>query len=133
MPIHCIIGYCACMGIYCVERVLLAELPELAHNIFPYKCSNLFIIYFVIVLHNFPFKNIVFIKFFDSICLFQTLISNKNVFLLRTVLSRNFSTLSFDDVIVDDVTVARDMLTKRMATGHRFSTLQNFIINEHIC
>ena len=47
-----IIGYCTCMGIYCVERVLLAELPELAratmpkervqHNIFPYKCNNLF-------------------------------------------------------------------------------------------
>ena len=42
-----IIGYCTCMGI-CVERVLLAELPELAlpkelvqHNIFPYKCNNL--------------------------------------------------------------------------------------------
>ena len=52
------------MGIYCVERVLLAELPELArattpkervqHNIFPYKCNNLFIIYFDIVLHTFP-------------------------------------------------------------------------------
>ena len=51
------------MGIYCVERVLLAELPELArattpkeqvqHNIFPYKCNNLFIIYFDIVLPNF--------------------------------------------------------------------------------
>ena len=51
------------MGIYRVERVLLAELPELArattqkeqvqHNIFPYKCNNLFIIYFDIVLHNF--------------------------------------------------------------------------------
>ena len=48
-----IIGYCTCMGIYCVERVLLADLPELArattpkelvqHNIFPYKCNNLFI------------------------------------------------------------------------------------------
>ena len=58
------IGYCTCMGIYCVERVLLAELPKLArattpkervqHNIFPYKCNNLFIIYFDIVLHNFP-------------------------------------------------------------------------------
>ena len=52
------------MGIYCVERVLVAELPELAratkpkervqHNIFPYKCNNLFIIYFDIVLHSFP-------------------------------------------------------------------------------
>ena len=40
------------MGIYCVERVLLAELPEPArttkpkeqiqHNIFLYKCNNLF-------------------------------------------------------------------------------------------
>ena len=28
-----------------------------------------------------------------------------------------FSTLIFDDVTVDDVTVARDMFTKRMATG----------------
>ena len=52
------------MGIYCVERVLLAEVPELAsvklarvttpkervqHNIFPYKCNSLFIIYFDIV------------------------------------------------------------------------------------
>ena len=52
------------MGIYCIERVLLAELSELARattpkervqqNIFPYKCNNLFIIYFDIVLHYFP-------------------------------------------------------------------------------
>ena len=50
------------MVIYCVEQVLSAELPEHAratkpkervqHNIFPYKCNNLFIIYFDI-LHNF--------------------------------------------------------------------------------
>ena len=60
----CIIGYCTCMGIYCVEQVLLAELPELArattpkervqHNIFSYKCNNLFVIYFDIVLQKFP-------------------------------------------------------------------------------
>ena len=43
-----------------------------------------------------------------------------------------FSTSSFDDITVDYVTVARDMLTKRMATGNRFSTLENFIIDEHI-
>ena len=43
-----------------------------------------------------------------------------------------FSTLSFDDVTADDITVAKDMLTKRMATGHRFSTLQNFIIDKPI-
>ena len=30
-----IIGYCSCMGIYCVERVLLAELPELARATTP--------------------------------------------------------------------------------------------------
>ena len=51
------------MGIYCVEQVLFAELFELArattpkvrvqNNIFPYKCNNLSIIYFDIVLHNF--------------------------------------------------------------------------------
>ena len=40
-----------------------------------------------------------------------------------------FSTLSFDDVTVDDVTVAIDMLTKRMATGHRF---QRFKISSSI-
>ena len=53
--------------------------------------------------------NIVFIKFFDSICLFQTLKSDTNVLHRRTVLSQVFLTLSFDDVTVDDVTVARDM------------------------
>ena len=51
------------MGIYCVEQVLLADLPELArattpkervqHYIFPYKCYNLSDIYLDIVLHNF--------------------------------------------------------------------------------
>ena len=35
-----------------------------------------------------------------------------------------FSTLSFDDVTVDDVTVARDMFTKRMATGIVFQRLK---------
>ena len=50
------IGYCTCMGTYCVEQLLLAELPELAratmpkeqvqHNTFPYNID--------IVLHNFP-------------------------------------------------------------------------------
>ena len=35
-----------------------------------------------------------------------------------------FSTLSFDDVTVDDVTVARDMFTKRMATGKVFQHLR---------
>ena len=48
------------MGIYCVERVLLVEFPELTrattpeervqHDIFPYKCNYLFIIYFDIVI-----------------------------------------------------------------------------------
>ena len=41
-------GYCTCMGIYCVERVVLAELPELARNFKLYtliefikeKCSS---------------------------------------------------------------------------------------------
>ena len=33
---HCdIIGYCTCMGIYCVERLLLAELSELARATTP--------------------------------------------------------------------------------------------------
>ena len=56
------------MGIYCVERVLLAELPELArattpkelvqHNIFPCKYNNLFIVYFDIerLFHIIPIK-----------------------------------------------------------------------------
>ena len=35
-----------------------------------------------------------------------------------------FSTLSFDDVTVDDVTVARDMFTKMMATGIVFQRLK---------
>ena len=35
-----------------------------------------------------------------------------------------FSTLSFDDVTVDDITVARDMFTKRMATGIVFQRLK---------
>ena len=35
-----------------------------------------------------------------------------------------FSTLSFDDVTIDDVTVARDMFTKRMATGIVFQGLE---------
>ena len=35
-----------------------------------------------------------------------------------------FSTLSFDDVTVDDVTVARDMFTKKMATGILFQRLK---------
>ena len=83
-----------------IIRVLLAELPELArattqkervqHNIFPYKCNNLFIIYLDIVLHNFLWFIIDFIKFFDLICLFQTLKSDKSVFHRHTLLSRNF-------------------------------------------
>ena len=43
-----------------------------------------------------------------------------------------FSTMSFDDVTADDVSVARDMLTKRIATGHRFSLLRNFIVDKLI-
>ena len=35
-----------------------------------------------------------------------------------------FSTLSFDDVTVDDVTIARDTFTKRMATGIVFQHLK---------
>ena len=35
-----------------------------------------------------------------------------------------FSTLSFDDVIVDDVTVASNMFTKRMAIGIIFQGLR---------
>ena len=44
----------------------------------------------------------------------------------HTVCNREaeFSTLSFDDVTVDDVTVARDMFTKRMATGIVFQRLK---------
>ena len=37
---------------------------------------------------------------------------------------RNFLTLSFDNVTVDDVTVARDMFTKRMVTGTVFQRLK---------
>ena len=37
-----------------------------------------------------------------------------------------FSKLSFDDVTVDDVTVARDMFTERMATGIVFQHLKKF-------
>ena len=47
-----------------------------------------------------------------------------------------FSTLSFDDVTVDDVTVARDMFTKRMVTGIVFQRLEISssisIFNRHI-
>ena len=35
-----------------------------------------------------------------------------------------FSTLSFDDVTVDDITVARDMFTKRVATRIVFHRLK---------
>ena len=35
-----------------------------------------------------------------------------------------FSTWSFDDVTVNDVTVARDMLTKRIVTGIIFQRLK---------
>ena len=35
-----------------------------------------------------------------------------------------FSTLSFDDITVDDVTVARDMFTKRMATWIIFQRIK---------
>ena len=35
-----------------------------------------------------------------------------------------FSTLSFDDVTVDDFNIARDMFTKRMATGIVFQRLK---------
>ena len=35
------------------------------------------------------------------------------------------STLSFDYVTIDDVTVARDMFTKRMETGIVFQRLKN--------
>ena len=43
-----------------------------------------------------------------------------------------FSILSFDEVTVDDVTVARDMFTKKDGDGDRFSTLKNFIVNKYI-
>ena len=47
-----------------------------------------------------------------------------------------FSTLSFDDVTVDDVTVARDMFIKRMATGIIFQGIKISssisIFNRHI-
>ena len=45
---------------------------------------------------------------------------------------KEFSTLSFDDVTVDDVTLARDMFTKRMATRIIFQRLKNFIIDMYI-
>ena len=37
----------------------------------------------------------------------------------------DFSTLSFDDVTVDDVNIATDMFTKGMATGIVFQRLKN--------
>ena len=44
--------------------------------------------------------------------------------------------MSFDDITADDVTVARDMLTKRMATGIVFQRLKVSssisIFNRHI-
>ena len=47
-----------------------------------------------------------------------------------------FSVLSFDDVTVDDVTVARDMFAKRMATRNVFQHLKISssisIFNRHI-
>ena len=43
-----------------------------------------------------------------------------------------FSTLSFDDVTVDDVTVARNMFTKKDGDRDRFSTLKNFIVDKYI-
>ena len=47
-----------------------------------------------------------------------------------------FSTLSFDDITVDDVIVARDMFTKRMAIGIVFQrlTISSLIsiFNRHI-
>ena len=47
-----------------------------------------------------------------------------------------FSTLSFDDVTIDDVSVAIDMFTKRMATGIVFQRLKISssisIFNRHI-
>ena len=39
-----------------------------------------------------------------------------------------FSTLSFDDVTADDVTVA----TKKYGDRDHFSTLKNFIVNKYI-
>ena len=54
------------------------------------SAMTFFIIYFDIVLHNFPWFYIVFIKFFYLICLFQSLKSDKNPFHQRTVLLRNF-------------------------------------------
>ena len=43
-----------------------------------------------------------------------------------------FSTLIFDDVTVDNVTVARDMFTKKDGDRDRFSTLKNFIVDKYI-
>ena len=95
------------MSIYCVERVqALATTPkeQVQHNIFTYKCNNLFIIYFDIVLYNFLWFNIVFIKFSDLIYLTKNPKSDKNLFHRRNMLFAEFSTLAFDDV-----TIARDM------------------------
>ena len=43
-----------------------------------------------------------------------------------------FSTWSSDDVTVDDVTVARDMFTKKDGDRDRFSMLTNFIVDKYI-
>ena len=65
------------MGIYCVERVLSAELPQLA------ECNNLCIIYFDIVSHNFCD----FIKFLD-LTHYQT--TNFSIFQTERVCRRQF-------------------------------------------
>ena len=43
---------------------------------------------------------------------------------LPLIFHSEFSTLSFDDISIDDVTVARDIFTKRMATRIVFQCLK---------
>ena len=56
-----IIGYCTCMGIYCVEEVLLAELPELAgqlrqknefNTIYSHESAISFLLYTLILFNT---------------------------------------------------------------------------------
>ena len=43
-----------------------------------------------------------------------------------------FSTLSFDDVTVDDVAVVKRYVYKKDGDRDRFSTLKNFIVHKYI-